>query len=273
MWLTKSHRHPSLARVIPGCQRIIPPRSPTPSLGIRHLRMQELPPQAKLYRNTRVWSMYVDLVEALGTFEEARAVYDEMLSLRVATPQIVLNFADFLATHKFWEDAFQVYEKGVALFKYPHVEPIWLGYLKAFVDRHKGNKLERARDLFRQVRRLPASHRLPPSGAPGSRHCGGRRCQLSEPHLVAPARADAATPLTSGEVTFTRAEANLREHRRHARTHRRTSARRSTSCGPHSRSSTASRVAASTSSKRRDAPCRETSAPMLCGSLRARRRR
>ena len=31
--------------------------------------------------------MYVDLVEALGTFEEARAVYDEMISLRVASAQ------------------------------------------------------------------------------------------------------------------------------------------------------------------------------------------
>ena len=53
----------------------------------------------------------------------------------------------------------QAYERGIALFKYPHVEPIWRAYLKAFVDRHKGNKLERARDLFRQVRLALPSHR------------------------------------------------------------------------------------------------------------------
>ena len=41
---------------------------------------------------------------------------------------------------------------GVALFKYPHVEPIWAAYLTSFVDRHMGGKLERARDLFTQVR-------------------------------------------------------------------------------------------------------------------------
>jgi hypothetical protein len=41
-----------------------------------------------------------------------------------------------------------VYEKGVALFKYPHVGPIWAAYLKAFVERYGGTKLERARDLF-----------------------------------------------------------------------------------------------------------------------------
>jgi hypothetical protein len=31
------------------------------------------------------------------------------------------------------------------------VEPIWQAYLTSFVDRHKGGKLERARDLFLQV--------------------------------------------------------------------------------------------------------------------------
>jgi hypothetical protein len=36
-------------------------------------------------------------------------------------------------------------------FRYPHVEPIWQAYLTSFVDRHKGSKLERARDLFLQV--------------------------------------------------------------------------------------------------------------------------
>jgi hypothetical protein len=34
------------------------------------------------------------------------------------------------------------------MFKYPHVGPIWAAYLKTFVERYKGTKLERARDLF-----------------------------------------------------------------------------------------------------------------------------
>lgn len=96
--------------------------------------------------------MYVDLVEALGTFEEAREVYDRMIDSKVASAQAILNYADFLKQQKFWEDAFQVYEKGIANFRYPHVERIWKAYLTAFVDRHKGSKVERARDLFTQVR-------------------------------------------------------------------------------------------------------------------------
>ena len=53
--------------------------------------------------------------------------------------------------HKFFEESFQVYERGVALFKWPHVRDIWQAYLSQFVERYKGSKLERARDLFKQA--------------------------------------------------------------------------------------------------------------------------
>ena len=45
----------------------------------------------------------------------------------------------------------RVYERGVSLFKYPHVKDIWVTYLTAFVARYGGKKVERARDLFRQA--------------------------------------------------------------------------------------------------------------------------
>lgn len=112
---------------------------------------QALPPQAKVHRSQRIWSMYVDLVEALGTFKEAREVYDKMIDNKVASAQVILNYAEFLANQRYWEDSFQVYEKGVANFKYPHAEIIWQAYLTSFVDRHKGTKVERARDLFQQA--------------------------------------------------------------------------------------------------------------------------
>ena len=63
--------------------------------------------------------------------------------------------------HKFWEESFRVYEKGVAIFKYPHVKDIWLAYLQHFVKRYGGTKLERARDLFKQaLREVPPSPHL-----------------------------------------------------------------------------------------------------------------
>lgn len=56
-----------------------------------------------------------------------------------------------LQEHKFFEDAFKVYERGVQVFKYPHVRLIWSMYLDKFVGRYGGKKLERARDLFEQA--------------------------------------------------------------------------------------------------------------------------
>ena len=50
--------------------------------------------------------------------------------------------------HKYFEDAFKVYEGGVKIFKYPHVKDIWVTYLSEFVKRYGKAKLEQARELF-----------------------------------------------------------------------------------------------------------------------------
>mmetsp|Transcript_16854 Transcript_16854/g.32896 ORF Transcript_16854/g.32896 Transcript_16854/m.32896 type:complete len:838 (+) Transcript_16854:31-2544(+) len=111
----------------------------------------KVPVQKLLYKSTKVWSMYADIEETLGTRETTKAVYEKMLDLKVATPIIVLNYAKYLEELKYFEDSFRVYEKGVALFSYPHVAPIWLAYLRQFITRYQGQKIERTRDLFEQA--------------------------------------------------------------------------------------------------------------------------
>nr|CAD1827748.1 unnamed protein product [Ananas comosus var. bracteatus] len=106
------------------------------------------PVQMKLHKSLRVWSAYLDLEESLGSVESTRDVYDRILDLKIATPQIILNYASFLEEHKYFEDAFKIYERGVKLFKYPHVREIWAMYLTKFVKRYGNTKLDRARDLF-----------------------------------------------------------------------------------------------------------------------------
>lgn len=106
------------------------------------------PVQMKLHRSLRLWTFYVDLEESLGNLQSSRAVYERILDLRIATPQIIINYAMFLEEHKYFEDAFRVYERGVKIFKYPHVKDIWVTYLSKFVKRYGKTKLERARELF-----------------------------------------------------------------------------------------------------------------------------
>ena len=82
----------------------IPPRTAAHA----DLKEHELPAQLRVHRSLKLWSLYADLEESLGTFETARAVYTRMLELRVATPQLVINFAAFLEEKNFFEDAFAV---------------------------------------------------------------------------------------------------------------------------------------------------------------------
>ncbi|VDM59565.1 unnamed protein product [Angiostrongylus costaricensis] len=106
--------------------------------------------QNRVHKSLRVWSMYADLEEGFGTVDSCRAVYDRILDLRIATPQIVINYAMFLEEHDYFEYAFKAYERGIALFKWPQVYDIWNLYLTKFIKRYSGKKLERARDLFEQ---------------------------------------------------------------------------------------------------------------------------
>ncbi|GKV18585.1 hypothetical protein SLEP1_g28945 [Rubroshorea leprosula] len=106
------------------------------------------PVQMKVHKSLRLWTFYVDLEESLGTLESTRAVYERILDLRIATPQIIINYAFLLEENKYFEDAFKVYERGVKIFKYPHVKDIWVTYLSKFVKRYGKSKLERARELF-----------------------------------------------------------------------------------------------------------------------------
>lgn len=105
----------------------------------------------RLYKSAKLWSLYLDLEESFGTLDTTRAAYDHAIELKVATPQIILNFAALLEEAHYFEESFRVYERGVALFSFPHVKDIWLAYLSKFTARYGARKLERARDLYEQA--------------------------------------------------------------------------------------------------------------------------
>ena len=70
-------------------------------------------------------------------------MYDYILELKIATPQIIMNYALFLENKNYFEEAFKAYEREIALFKWPNVFDIWNTYLTKFwkrfesVDLHK----------------------------------------------------------------------------------------------------------------------------------------
>ncbi|KAH8493616.1 hypothetical protein H0E87_020396 [Populus deltoides] len=62
---------------------------------------------------------------ALELLSPLEAIYERIVDLRIATPQIIINYAWLLQEHKYFEDAFKVYERGVRIFKHPRVKDIW----------------------------------------------------------------------------------------------------------------------------------------------------
>ena len=64
--------------------------------------------QHRVYKSLRLWSFYADIEESFGTLESCKAVYEKILDLRIATPQIVVNYAMFLEERNYFEDAFKV---------------------------------------------------------------------------------------------------------------------------------------------------------------------
>ncbi|OLY80154.1 Pre-mRNA-splicing factor syf1 [Smittium mucronatum] len=114
-------------------------------------RDEHVVPQKRVFKSIVVWQMYVDLEESSDNVEKTKAAYDQIIQLRIATPQIIVNYADFLKEHGYFEEVFRVYEKGISLFGYPVAFELWNSYLTAFIERYKSTKLERTRDLFEQA--------------------------------------------------------------------------------------------------------------------------
>lgn len=107
--------------------------------------------QDRLYRSSKLWSLRLDLEESLGTPASIRDAYTKAMDMKVVTAQMILNYASFLKENNYFEDAFKAYERGISLFKYPHLKDIWTAYLTDFTERYKGTKIERTRELFREA--------------------------------------------------------------------------------------------------------------------------
>ena len=55
-----------------------------------------------------VMCTYMHLHTSLSIFQACKAVYDRIIDLRIATPQIIMNYGMFLEESNYFEDAFKV---------------------------------------------------------------------------------------------------------------------------------------------------------------------
>ncbi|EFC49847.1 predicted protein [Naegleria gruberi] len=108
-------------------------------------------------RSLLVWSFLLDLEESTTkNIKRMKKFFNEMIDLKIVTPNTVINFTNLLIENKYFEEAFKIFERATSLFHYPQVFPIWMQYLLQFVNRYQHTKSERSRDMFEQaIKNLP----------------------------------------------------------------------------------------------------------------------
>eukprot|EP00485_Elphidium_margaritaceum_P008561 CAMPEP_0202699384 /NCGR_PEP_ID=MMETSP1385-20130828/12606_1 /ASSEMBLY_ACC=CAM_ASM_000861 /TAXON_ID=933848 /ORGANISM="Elphidium margaritaceum" /LENGTH=969 /DNA_ID=CAMNT_0049356317 /DNA_START=42 /DNA_END=2951 /DNA_ORIENTATION=+ len=119
-------------------------------LAMKNKDLDTITVQQRLFKSKKLWAFLLDIEESMGTLREAQSVYNTVIDLKIASVQTILNYADLMERNQYFEEAYKIYERGIELFGFPHVLPIWKTYLHKFVQRYGDKKLERARDLFEQ---------------------------------------------------------------------------------------------------------------------------
>lgn len=103
------------------------------------------------YKSMRLWHFLIDLTQSIGTTNDIIQLHHQMFELRIASSQTILSGASYLESHRLFEQAFRLYDKGVAALSWPAALEIWVVYLTKFVNRFGSRKLERARDLYEEA--------------------------------------------------------------------------------------------------------------------------
>lgn len=57
---------------------------------------------------TIIYRISSSVTNLLLFLQSTKAVYNRILDLRIATPQIIINFCTFLEEHHYFEEAFKV---------------------------------------------------------------------------------------------------------------------------------------------------------------------
>lgn len=84
--------------------------------------------QMRVHKSLKLWLLYTDLEESLGTFDTCKAVYDQIIELRIANPQVTAATApDSHSPSHFSDGDFWFLESSAGdsqLWQVPRREPL-----------------------------------------------------------------------------------------------------------------------------------------------------
>lgn len=97
-------RHEEYANALTIMGRATAPMSHIKNASTIAYTDESISPQSRLFKSMKLWSLYVDLEESIGTIESTKAVYDRILELKIANPKIIINYANFLEEKNYFEE-------------------------------------------------------------------------------------------------------------------------------------------------------------------------
>lgn len=83
-----------------------------------------------VFSSSRLWLFYLDLLESQGEFGTIRDAYEKAILIKVATPVMFINYAQFLHTLGSNSESLSIYERAVNFFPPETSFHIWNFYIK-----------------------------------------------------------------------------------------------------------------------------------------------
>ena len=122
------------------------------------------PVQQRIIKSIKLWNFYIDLLETfiesdnqLNEIGKVINAYQHLIKLKIATPKIMINFAQFLESWNQFEQCFNVLHQALKIFQNDNQIKfeIWNVYLVKAIKHIQ--LTERIRDLFEQsINEIPA---------------------------------------------------------------------------------------------------------------------
>ncbi|QLQ78287.1 hypothetical protein HG537_0A05340 [Torulaspora globosa] len=125
---------------------------------------KKVPAQGVIFSSLKLWQLYLDFTESLSTrapeaVEKMVSLYEQAIALKVATPNIFVDYVHFLQNKGEKLASFQVYERAIGLFPPETQFQLWNLYLAESTAEENLLTKEHIREIFEQ-----ALENLVPSG-------------------------------------------------------------------------------------------------------------
>ena len=112
--------------------------------------------------SSNLWSFALDIECNFGGAPSIKNLFEKCLRSKSATQKHILAYAKFLEDNNQDDELFRVYERGILLSGWPTCANLWIRYLYKFIDKYKGTRRERTRDLFEDcLKDAPENESMP----------------------------------------------------------------------------------------------------------------